>query len=233
MNLERVTITGADDSTDIQELVALSAEFPFVEWAILVSKKQEGSYRFPGRKWIDEFSIDAHGAHCQVAMHLCGAWVRQLLTGTLDWCEVPDVIDVSARVQINTHAEPHESRTAMAANLKQQSHKQFIFQWDGVNDHLAYAMQPYGLNVAALFDTSGGAGRLPGSWPEPTPIPCGYAGGLSPDNVVEQVAIIEKLCPKPYWIDMERRVRTDDDSALDMARVRRVLELCKPLVVYQ
>jgi hypothetical protein len=32
MNLHTVTITGADDSTDINELVALSAVFPFVEW---------------------------------------------------------------------------------------------------------------------------------------------------------------------------------------------------------
>jgi hypothetical protein len=45
--LERVTITGADDSTSIDEMLALSRRFPFVEWGILVSKRHEGSYRFP------------------------------------------------------------------------------------------------------------------------------------------------------------------------------------------
>lgn len=51
--LERVTITGADDSTDISQLVELSQEFPFVEWGILVSRRSEGGPRFPSREWID------------------------------------------------------------------------------------------------------------------------------------------------------------------------------------
>ncbi len=109
--------------------------------------------------------------------------------------------------------------------------KEFIFQWDGVNDHMAHAAHAYGVKTAALFDTSGGAGILPADWPEPTKqFWCGYAGGLGPDNVAEQVEKINQTCNGLFWIDMERRVRTDDDSALDMAKVRKVLELCAPLI---
>ena len=38
MTLNRVTITGADDFTEPKDLVELSEEFPFVEWAILLSQ---------------------------------------------------------------------------------------------------------------------------------------------------------------------------------------------------
>ena len=57
MKLDRVTITGADDSVDPLQLRALSLEFPFVEWGILVSHSNTicTSYpkpRFPSPKWI-------------------------------------------------------------------------------------------------------------------------------------------------------------------------------------
>ena len=78
MNLKRVTITGADDSTSIPELVNLSKEFPFVEWGILVSKRHEGEFRFPSRHWIERFSDVAGRAKLNVSTHVCGVWVRQM-----------------------------------------------------------------------------------------------------------------------------------------------------------
>ena len=48
--------------------------------------------------------------------------------------------------------------------------------------------------------------------------------------MVEQVAKITDTVTGslPFWIDMEGRVRTDE--VFDLAKVRRVLELCAPLV---
>ena len=42
MILERVTITGADHDVRPQELVDLWKEFPFVEFGILFSPRQQG-----------------------------------------------------------------------------------------------------------------------------------------------------------------------------------------------
>jgi phosphoribosylanthranilate isomerase len=228
LKLHTVTITGADDSTDISQLVDLSAEFQFVEWAILVSKRQEGSSRFPSRAWIDRFAITATNNNLKVATHICGRWVRELFCGELAWIDLPASVEVSQRVQINIHAEPHVSTVAMFSNLLARGEKTFIFQWDGVNDHLAFAAREYGLESAALFDTSGGAGVLPSEgWRAPSvTVSCGFAGGLGPTNIEDQVKLISSACPPDYstWVDMERRVRTDDDSRLDMSRVRKVLE---------
>jgi hypothetical protein len=55
----------------------------------------------------------------------------------------------------------------------------------------------------------------------------GFAGGLGPNNVLEQLGKINAACgDKPYatWIDMEGRIRTDDGAHLDLTRVRSVLE---------
>jgi Phosphoribosylanthranilate isomerase len=236
MSLEKVTITGADDSTPIDDLLSLSKEFPFVEWGILVSAKSEGHYRFPSRKWIDALVKQANYRvrelnPLNLSTHVCGRWVRCLFVGALDWSELPSVISISQRIQINTHAEEHVSTLGLLSNLSSLTlpQRQFIFQWDGVNDHFIYAPLAKQFDVAALYDTSGGAGRLPSTWPSPqVDFPCGYAGGLGPDNVEGQLAIIEHRCAgRDYWIDMERRVRTDDDSRLDLDKVRRVLEICK------
>lgn len=226
--LKHVTITGADDSTSIAHMQELSERYPFVEWGVLVSLRQESSPRFPGRNWIDRLMAVAGSANVNLSTHVCGRWVREMLVGDLDWEELPSCIQTCQRIQINTHAERHVSTLAMMAKLYEKRQKQFIFQWDGINNHLTTAASCYGINVAALFDTSGGAGVVPASWPNPArDFPCGFAGGLGPDNVVEQLGKIAAVCPRNYetWIDMERRVRTEDDSSLDMAKVERVLSL--------
>jgi len=220
--LEKVTITGADDNTNIPQLLELSKEFPFVEWGILVSRRSEGGPRFPSRDWIDELIAVSHGL--RLSMHVCGVWVRQMFVGELRWNDLPSCFPVVERIQINTHAQQHASTSAFVDKLAERPNVQFIFQWDGVNDHLIYAAKAAGLNVAALFDASGGAGILPKEWlPPADQFPCGYAGGLGPENVVEQIRKIEVICKRPFWIDMERRVRTHDDARLDMDLVRKVL----------
>lgn len=227
--LERVTITGADDTTDIIDLIALSEEYPFVEWGILVSRSSEGRTRFPSRAWIDKLIKQIDGD--QLSMHICGAWVEELLVGELIWEELPSCYAVAERIQINTHGHRYVSSLGMIAALSELYPKEFIFQWDKVNDHLAYAAQAWDIKVSALYDTSAGAGKLPSTWLPPTKnMKCGYAGGLGADNVTAQLEKIAAVCKQPFWIDMENNVRWSDNSRLDMIAVRSVLEQSKHFV---
>jgi hypothetical protein len=232
--ITKVTITGADDRSDIQELIDISSQYPFVEWAILVSKSSEGHYRFPSRQWVELFARSADEHKLNVSAHVCGQWVRQLLIGKLHWYELPAFLDVAQRVQINTHNLIHESTAILPDNLAALSiTKQYIFQLDGVNDHLPFAMQRYGLNIAGLFDSSGGTGQVPRYWPTVIEgLLCGYAGGLGPDNLLSQLREIDKAASgQPYWIDMERNVRSEDDAYLLTEKVRKVLDLASPFVI--
>jgi hypothetical protein len=231
--LTTVTITGADDATPIQALIDLSAEFPFVEWGILVSIIQEGSSRFPSRKWISNFSRDNN---LQVSMHVCGGgWVRSILKGKMDWKAFPEELrEVANRVQINTHAQEHVSTSAALDWFAAHPDKEFILQLDGVNDIVFDACVHRNLRVTGLFDASHGGGRLPDAWPTPYWPQCqryGYAGGLGPLNVEAEIRRIrEARRGLEFWIDMEGRVRDERSGHLDLSKVRQVLEICAPLM---
>lgn len=239
--LNGVTITGADDATDINEIVRLSREYPFVEWGILVFKSTiKPSIRFPSWEWCREFASAAIKNGLNVSTHLCGEWVRELLGGKIDWTELPDVLAVSRRAQINTHGVPHAAVLRSIESLRIGStyvirgglrhDREFIVQFDGVNDLFAYAAKDHYINVSALFDGSHGAGKLPEHWPvAAVPFPCGYAGGLGPENVIQQLSYITRVCPRPFWIDMETKVRTND--GLDLDAVEKVLSLTQPFVM--
>jgi hypothetical protein len=252
MIFQTVTITGADDSISPAELLPLSREFPFVEWGILASASNTGAPRFPSLAWMDAFRAMSIDNRLNASLHLCGRWVRMFLVGDLDPL-VPLLANGFARIQLNFHAERNKCEPAAALramdNLRCRSlfgaGLKFIFQLDGErgNDHLeSIAIEEanaYGTcNCLGLFDVSGGAGILPGKWPKPLYHEDGkfdshgYAGGLGPDNLAEQIPLIAAAAGDiPFWIDMETHVRSDDDTLFDLAKVRRCLEIASHFVI--
>lgn len=221
MKLDRVTITGADDSIHPSALISLSQEFPFVEWGILFSGSQTGNPRFPSPEWVRGLPPGL-----QYAAHLCGRYVRDLvLEAHFTWWEgrPGNFFD---RIQLNFHGQFHRQHRNFLGEATLRADAQFILQCDGVNDDAVRDLcRQAPERFVPLFDTSGGAGRLPTSWPEIWPDQyCGYAGGLGPDNVIEQLKMIEaKTNGRRFWIDMERRVRTPDDRGFDLRKVYEVL----------
>ncbi len=230
MTLNRVTITGADDSISAHELKSLSREFPFVEWGILFSMTQQGRPRFPSERWIDHLPEGLN-----YAAHLCGRYASDLvLTVHFSWASNPNNHpNIFQRIQLNYRGQFHRAHSYLGNALAYLPDTRWIFQCDGVNDQSVYRLVREEPELRApLFDTSGGAGVLPDSWPRAWEDSyCGYAGGLGPDNVTAQLdRIVVAAHELPFWIDMQRRVRSEDDVQFDLGKVRRVLELCAPLV---
>ncbi len=246
MNLDRVTVTGADDSIGRPEnLLDLTREFPFVEWGILVHAKGAGEPRFPSDNWISDLQRLVKGGHkMPLSLHVCGRWVRDLLIGNMT---IPESLLFGFdRVQLNFHAENTSVDPPRFYEAMHQLRRgrQFIFQIDGNkgNAHLESLMledaTEGNLDLVPLFDISGGAGVLPSAWPVPDSAGdevdyryYGYAGGLGPENLAEQIPLIGKAAGETrIWIDMETRVRSEDDEQFDLAKVRQCLEIAKPFV---
>lgn len=256
--IDRVAITGADDSIRPAELVDLSLEFPFVEWGILASQNntldRQGTARYPSPRWIAELQTVAHATSAlpKLALHINGRWVRQLLIGENI---VPhNLWQCFARVQLNFHAERNPCLPAEFSRCLRQINKTFIFQLDGEkgNAHLDSAYEHEVRDCYGLFDVSGGAGILPNKWPTPIYIDAapgddcegveswayhGYAGGLGPENLAEQIPLILEAAGGTQhthegriWIDMETRVRSEDDRLFDLTKVRKCLEIAAPYV---
>lgn len=239
MALNCVTITGADDSTDPKELQALSKEFPFVEWAILIGSTIRP--RFPSVEWIAKLIECRYEVNNEInlSLHVCGLPLREIRNGrsSLD-SRLGPMLCAFRRVQLNWHGEPQpigvgDSIFQAFCSLDIGGwDPELIFQFDGPNDHL-WRRSGAKFRCSGLFDRSHGAGVLPGEWPEASAeIACGWAGGLGPHNLAEEIPkIAAKALPvRDYWIDMETHVRSEDDSILDMVKVRQCLEICRPFV---
>jgi hypothetical protein len=131
------------------------------------------------------------------------------------------------RVQLNFHSYVHGLCRAffdLTREASANSHWQLIFQLDGVNNGLFEQAKAAGLDAVPLYDLSGGKGILPSQWPQQVAcVYTGYAGGLGPDNVVDQIEKIRSVANGDIWIDMETRVRSDDDSRLQEELVESVL----------
>lgn len=233
MRLDRVTITGADDRTPASALFTLSERFPFVEWGILLSRSSAGGRRFPSIGWIERLLALDGSASLKLSGHLCGSWVKELCRGrrTFDH-EEPSIARGFQRVQLNFHAIAHTVDAPPFVDcLRTWGVGEYIFQLDDVNNAILARAQSAGVQAVPLFDLSGGAGILPSAWPRPSAEYCGYAGGLSPDNLEEQLARIGDAAGESrVWIDVETHVRTPDNAQLDLARVERFLEIAAPHV---
>lgn len=220
--LTGVTISGADDAVDPAQLRALSERFPFVEWGILLSFSRRGEARYPTEEWIERLP------RMRSALHLCGAPARLALSGSTVGIDLPQRFRRVSRVQVNGYAPPSPGLVHVANCW---TGFRFVLQVRREEDlHAAAAdvAQIHHRRGAILFDPSGGRGERPAAWPlPPEGVPMGYAGGITPDNVVETLDAIGYIAA-PFWIDMESGVRTDD--WFDLSKVGEVLERCAPHV---
>lgn len=241
--LNRVTLTGADDTVyDPNEMFDLRQEFPFVEWGILIGS-HPGSSRFPSADWITWLAEvkRVNAPTMRLSLHICGEPLRQVVAGNPQrLLELPE-LSYFERCQLNFHGEKQspEADERIRNSFEQLRGKwnpEIIFRNDGENDDIWVPCQRAGFACSWLFDKSHGAGVSPGEWPSPLlALPCGYAGGLGPDNVVAELqAITAKACvPRTnlavnFWIDMETKLFTD--GVFDLTSCRSVLTQVGPFV---
>ena len=232
--LHTVTVTGADDSIEPSRLYEIHKKYPFVEFGLLLSERHtpKGARRFPSKKWLRQLCGLETTCRLRLSGHICGDWVGGFLTGhMLDLDGIADGLEGQFnRFQINTHAEPYKHDDGLY-HLMNHLDQDIIFQLDGnCGSNIASEVASNGHNIHGLFDLSHGAGVLPSEWPKQIPgVHCGYAGGLSPENVRDQLSEIEQVCNGPTWIDAETHLFRL--GVFDLDRVEAFLEMAKPWVI--
>lgn len=234
--LKYCTITGADDNTDITDLLGLQEEYPFLEMGILISETRQGTPRYPSEEWIaclhEDLNQDGFGFN--IALHLCGKVAPKLIlnqrmekvTGLVNSYEWQHPVGESFRYQFNltqkTLEEISPAEFRRRTGLKGLS--QIILQYKEKTAETVFDLVHECLpgKIALLVDESGGTGKDITVLPTFQGIFTGYAGGLGPDNIEEIVYALASDKPGMYWLDMETNVRTDD--GLDLDKVERVLK---------
>ena len=216
--LNRVTFTGVDDKTNIEDLLYLANKYPFVEFGILVSKNNSNSgevNRYPNLTILKRLKNKGLNLSC----HICGSIARQIVQKN-DWSELEKLlgkdIEIFNRFQLNVSNIHKFSR-----EISFREDKDFIIQLkEDISLYDSYKDFP---NVFGFQDNSGGLGKFEDNWMDSDRY-FGYAGGLSAENVEKVVEDLLIVNNADFWIDMESSVRTND--WFDTKKCEEVLKIC-------
>ena len=227
VQLRFVGFCGADDSVEPAQLKEISEKHGWVEWGVLFRDEKAGTPRYASAKWLAELGRVNAARQMRLAGHLCANKVDELLSGDTTFVSKLHHEVGFQRVQVNATAANGADVSMFAQeagalrcvdSLKQAMQAlpgvEFILQR---NEQTRPLWEPFvnlaspPPNVSFLFDESMGLGVASSSWatPPPTHITFGYAGGLGPANLGEQLNRIAETAPgRTLWVDMETGVRS-------------------------
>lgn len=232
MTPSRITFTGVDEMTDVEQLVGIQNRWPVAEFGVLVSYDQkENGNRFPNPRVIDSL----RGRNLNLALHLCGKAARDAAEGR--WDRIAPLttaesgrgtagnIDIFRRIQLNVAGR---NDIPQVCQLPLFPWQEIIIQGKDTNDTQRFhdTRNRWGQKkerFSLLLDGSGGRGLETKLEILPIEAKIGYAGGFSPENVEEKLRfLMENVQEGMFWIDMENRVRTND--IFDLRKVVEVLK---------
>lgn len=225
MKIQYCSLAGIDAQTDPGDLIRLGADYPFVEWAVLYKGYDGDKPRYPTDNWIRDFKSAPPSP--QIAIHLCDDAITGFIDNRLD---VMDMMQGFQRVQLNaTVAHLAWDAGQLADRVAAETQWQFLFQFSQ-NKADYYPLFHRLANCDVLFDESAGRGVETTQWPQPIAGKlCGYAGGLTPDNIADNLAKIDQVAGnRDVWIDMESGIRTD--NRFDAVKAERILMLAAAYV---
>ena len=225
--LKYLGFCGADDGTNIDDMIALSKRMPCIEWGILFHPKKTGTSRYPTQEFVNKLcgKFSANQT-LNLAAHLCGDYVIQVLNGD---CSFANKLFLNGfnRIQINatTENDVELSRTLSSGlhrTIQETPYLDWIIQSNIQTITLVQEFVGKYPNTSILHDTSCGAGieitQFPVYQSEPYPSMQGYAGGIGVTNVAYIVNTLNTMYKKTpthtsqYWIDMETSLRVSNLS---------------------
>lgn len=231
MNLKTVTFTGADDTVAPADLVALSKKTRLnVEWAILFSQSKSGVERYPSLEWVEALP---QSSGLNLAAHLCGKWADDAIKGEITFLREDSYKKLFNRIQLNLGKERLKQAVGNKSLMSAITAcgKPVILGGDYSGVDSSFVKEG---NFQVLFDASDGRGISTKVWPEPYDTKLtGYAGGLGPDNLREELRKISQIVgPQDFWIDMESSLRVNGKFSLAKCEeVLAIVEECQAQLV--
>lgn len=226
--LKFITCSGANEHTNIEELVSLSNQYPIVEWGIQVSGKK-CSVGTPRLEWIHNLHdfLQSTNTSIKLALHINADWVDAFTSGEIpqELTELLRLKNVDGRslfyrIQLNFKIgrDKAPQETVLISRMKQYgTDHRFILSYNDDNKTFIHYLYRQGVrNFDTLYDASHGEGIGPSQWLEPAfydeSILQGYAGGLSPENVVDELLKIKGVVPfdRAFYIDAEGKLKGDN-----------------------
>ena len=236
MKVRYITCSDPREHNSVKSIIELSQK-PRAEIAVQCHPSAM-SANMPRNIWFNELLRAALALrHMNIAIHINSEWSNLMCTKgiipdiVLDWMKIEKTHNkpLIQRVQLNMSKDTANNINinALRGALYDFRHQEFIFQYNDKTKAAIEKLHKSGAKFSLLFDASGGEGISPETWEKPIyeNHPMGYSGGMSPDNVVQNLNMIKKVVGDDVtWIDAEGKLKSQnlfEEKALfdtDLAR---------------
>jgi len=224
MELRYITLSDPRDHNTFDELFDLWAIDPRVEIAVQMhnGNVDPDTERY---NWIKRLVDSVYGCEHKynLAIHVNNNWCDDICNGKIPTALKP-FFDASSyytyrplvqRIQLNmppqtpANFNPQKLKNVIDA----YNDKEFIIQYKSATINAVEQLHKTGAKFSLLFDESGGNSKSPESWQAPVypnEHPMGYAGGLNPENITENLDKIAKVAgDNKIWTDVEGGITID------------------------
>ena len=221
MFLKTIVCSGINEKNDINDATEFLKDHKNTEFGVQCSPKTMG-YQTAGFEWLKEFlhKLNKEKIENRIALHLNGEFVTSFCDGKVP-DEISDLLSVDntvGRLQLNFKIgrETFASRSIPDIKTLQKAMKTvaphpIILSASQPNLSFIHKAHHQGMKFDVLFDDSFGEGLLPDMRKPPlfNDVFQGYAGGLSPENVAEELRKIGEVAQGNIFIDAEGKLKQD------------------------
>lgn len=229
MLLKTVVCSGINENNDINNAIDFLKKYKNVEFGVQCSPKKAG-YHTPRFHWLKEFlcKLNEQKIENKVALHLNEGFVVSFCDGKVphEISELLAIGQATSRIQLNFKIGREffasgsvPDITTLEKTINTLSSHPVILSASQPN--LPFIQKAYhrGIKFDVLFDDSFGEGVAPSTRKAPLFDHAfqGYAGGLSPENVIDELIKIAKVAKGTIFIDAEGKLKQDGHFNFDRA----------------
>jgi len=237
MKLEKITCSDMREYNEIDDIITIGKKYPISEFAIQAHPSKFSGW-MPRYVWFETLAHAVRNTDINIAMHVNSEWRTEICRGNVPY-EIRRLWDmrryngkpIIGRVQVNINGGKDVFRfwaNKVADVIRAYPDIEFIFQYTPRQKTRIGKLDGLDVPFSMLFDASGGCGKLPDRWHSPISPKhkMGYSGGLSPENVTENLQKINAVLPCEYttWIDAEGKLKNPDTGHFDIARVEQYIQ---------
>lgn len=239
MQLRYITCSDIRENASVDKVIELLQISSKVEIGIQAHRPTMNK-GMPRHMWLENLLSlsDCFSQPLNIAIHINHAWCSDFCDGIIPE-ELQELLDrkhkgtgkpIIKRWQLNlgdATSIPCADKTSKI--IKNYRQNEFVFPYNNNKklQEFISRLDRKGVNFSLLYDSSYGAGISPESWNSPVYMnhPQGYAGGLSPENVSENLDKIAKVAGSrtDIWIDAEGKLKIPGTKTFDIQRAKQYI----------